>query len=60
MRRPLIIQYFLSTQLAGPYFIWAAHGQKQEFRGALKRNENGGLNGGYPHCFSRCYMIIAE
>jgi hypothetical protein len=33
--RPLIIQYFHSRQLAGPYFIRAAHGQKQEFRGAL-------------------------
>jgi hypothetical protein len=28
-RRPQIIQYFLSGQLAGPYFIRAVRGQKQ-------------------------------
>ena len=35
LRIPLIIQYFLSRQLAGPYFIRGAHGQKHFLEGPL-------------------------
>ena len=37
LKEPLIIQYFFSRQLAGPYCIRAAHGQNQFLDASLKQ-----------------------